>query len=87
MTVKTIYSWFWFNNKPVNYNPRVLPRSQDAVPVINETTGLYGIKKDSLKKHKCRIGVKPYFFEVSDEESIDLDNQKDFKYLKFLLKK
>ena len=49
-TAKKIYSWFWFKNKPVNYKPKVLPRSQDAQPIIMETTGLYGIKKNSLKK-------------------------------------
>ena len=51
-TVGEIYSWFWFNNKPVNYNPKTLPRSQDATPIIQETTGLYGIKSATLKKKK-----------------------------------
>ena len=45
LTVNKIYSWFWYNNKPINYNPKVLPRSQDAIPIIQESTGLYGIKK------------------------------------------
>ena len=30
---------------------------------------------------------KPYFFEVSEEETIDLDNYKDFEYLKYYAKK
>ena len=87
LTTKSIYSWFWFKKKPVNYNPQILPRSQDAVPIVNETTGLYGIKRKTLEKNKCRIGKKPFFFEVSDEECIDLDNNKDFKYFEFILKK
>lgn len=87
LTVKKIYTWFWFNNKPVNYKPKVLPRSQDAKPIIMESTGLYGITKKSLKKNKCRIGNNPFFFEISEEESIDLDNEKDFKYLEFYVKK
>ena len=33
------------------------------------------------------IGKKPYFFEVSEEETIDLDNYKDFEYLKYYAKK
>ena len=37
LTIKEIYSWFWFKNKPVNYNPNLLPRSQDAIPIIQET--------------------------------------------------
>ena len=87
LTVQKIYSWFWFNKKPINYNPKVLPRSQDAKPVILETTGIYGITRESLIKFKSRIGKKPYFFEVSDDENIDLDNEKDFKYLEFITKK
>ncbi len=86
LTVQEIYSWFWFNKKPINYNPKVLPRSQDAMPVVQETTALYGIKNKSLKKYKCRIGKKPFFYKVSNEEIIDLDNYKDFKYLQFVLK-
>ena len=45
LTAQKIYSWFWFNKKAVNYNPKILPRSQDAKPIIQETTGLYGIRK------------------------------------------
>ena len=87
LTIKTIYSWFWFKNKPVNYKPNVLPRSQDAEPIVQETTGLYGIKKKILKKKKCRIGNERYFFEVSDSETIDLDNEKDLEYLKYYAQK
>ena len=71
----------------MNYNPKILPRSQDAKPVILETTGLYGITKNAVLKYKSRIGKKPYFHEVSDNENIDLDNEKDFKFLEFILNK
>ena len=54
-TIKKIFSWFWYKDKPVNYNPKILPRSQDALPVIQESTGLYGISRKALKKYKCRI--------------------------------
>ncbi len=87
LTITKIFSWFWYKNKPVNYKPQILPRSQDAKPLILETTALYGIKKSALKKKKCRIGSRPYFFEVDDEEAIDLDNYKDFKFLEFYVKK
>ena len=86
LTVKKIYSWFWFNNQSVNYNPKILPRSQDAQPIIQESTGLYGITKKSIKKNKCRIGNNPYFFEVSQQEALDLDTQEDFDILKFYAK-
>ena len=87
LTSKKIFSWFWFNNKPVNYDPKKLPRSQDAKPMVVETTGLYGIRSESLKKRKSRIGNKPYFYQVSEEESLDLDDEKDFEYLEYYVKK
>ena len=49
LTVHKIYSWFWFNNKPVNYIQKFLPRIQDAKPIVQESTGLYGITYKSLK--------------------------------------
>ena len=87
LTSQSVYTWFWFKNKPVNYDPKILPRSQDAKPLIFETTGLYGIRRNILLKKKSRIGNRPYFYEVGDEESIDLDNLKDFEYLEYYVKK
>ena len=86
LTCNEIFSWFWFNKKPVNYKPEILPRSQDAKPIIMETTGLYGIKSNALKKYKCRIGKKPYFYKVNQKESFDLDTQEDFKILNKIYK-
>ena len=64
-----------------------MPRSQDATPVVQETTGLYGVTRKAIKKYGSRIGKKPFFFEVADEEALDLDNYKDFEYLEFYVKK
>ncbi len=86
LTSHKIYSWFWFNDKPINYKPKILPRSQDAKPIIVETTGLYGIKYKALKELKCRIGKKPYFFNVDKKEALDLDTNDDFKILKKVYK-
>lgn len=86
LTSESLYTWCWFNNKPVNYNPNKLPRSQDAQPLIIETTGLYGIKRKTLIKKKSRVGNKPFFYHVENEECVDLDNEKDFKYLEYIIK-
>ena len=87
LTVNKIYSWFWFKKKPINYLPKVLPRSQDAKPIIQETTGLYGITNQALKKYKCRIGKRPIFFNVPRHESLDLDTEEDFLAIKTYAKK
>lgn len=85
LTINSIFSWFWFNGTPVNYDPIVLPRSQDAVPVVRETTGLYAIRRQALVQRKSRIGRVPAFVEVSEIEGLDIDNESDFRYAEFLL--
>ncbi len=86
-TSRSLYTWGWFNGKPINYDTKVLPRSQDARPIIIETTGLYGIKGSSLIQNQSRIGNNPFFYEISDEEAIDLDNEDDFKILEYYVNK
>ena len=80
LTATEEYGWFWHKEQPVNYQPNILPRSQDATPVIKETTGLYGISKRAYDRYKCRVGATPYFYIIRDrKECIDLDTQEDFK--------
>lgn len=71
--------FFWMNSIPVNYSPYVLPRSQDLPSVYEETTGLYGISNEALKKYKCRIGSKPYLHIVSKFEAVDINSEDDLK--------
>ena len=73
------HGFFWMGSNPVNYRPGVLPRSQDMVPVFEETTGLYGIIHDSAEKYHCRIGAYPYIHIVSKFEAVDIDTLEDFK--------
>ena len=44
------------------------------------------VLKSSLDKYKCRIGDRPYFYEVDDFEAVDLNNKRDFEYLEYLIK-
>jgi len=72
--------WFWFNDLPVNYRPEILPRSQDAKHVLKESTGLYGITKESLLKYKCRIGARPKPFLIAPVEALDIDTEYEFEF-------
>ncbi len=76
--------FFWLNDTAINYRPCILPRSQDMAPVIEETTGLYGMSKSSLKKYRCRIGAKPYIYFVSNFEAVDINTEEDFKIAEYI---
>ncbi len=71
--------FFWLNNTSINYRPCILPRSQDMLPVVEETTGMYGITRQALEKYRCRIGARPYIHFVSKFEAVDINTEEDLK--------
>ena len=78
------HGFFWLRENAINYRPCILPRSQDLIPIIEETTGIYGIKKDSLKKYRCRIGASPYIHFINKFEAVDINNEEDFKIAEYI---
>lgn len=78
-TVTEENSFFWYKGSPVNYNPEKLPRTQDLTPMLEETTGLYGITQEALEENNCRIGNSPYMLPVSEYEGIDIDEKEDLE--------
>ncbi len=77
-------SFYWYAGTPINYRPSILPRSQDLFPVLEETTGLYGIARESLIKYRCRIGKKPYIYTVNKFEAVDINTEEDFKIAEYI---
>lgn len=69
--------FYWHLGRPVNYRPEILPRSQDMPPMIEETTGLYGITAEALGRYRCRIGRKPYIHIVNKYEAVDINTEED----------
>ena len=78
-------SWYWFDGKPINYDPSNFGRSQDAKGVVRETTCLYGIRKNTFLEKNCRIGDKPFVYYVNTKEAIDIDDEMDFKFCETLI--
>jgi N-acylneuraminate cytidylyltransferase len=76
--------FYWMNSMPINYRPGILPRSQDMVPMVEETTGLYGIRRESLEKYHCRIGRNPYIHIVSKFEAVDINTEEDLKIAEYI---
>lgn len=80
-SVLTIYKdriYKWDNDIPC-YNINKIPNSFDLQDTVKETMSFYGITKDEFIKNKNRIGTNPYLLEIDTEESIDINNESDFK--------
>lgn len=78
------HSFYWYEGNPINYRPCILPRSQDMEPVIEETTGLYGLSHQALSKYRCRIGAKPFICSVNKFEAVDINTEDDLKMAEFV---
>ena len=53
-------------------------------PVIEETTGLYGMSAQALAKYRCRIGAKSYICIVNKFEAVDINTEEDLKMAEFI---
>lgn len=76
---KKIQDFLWKDGKPMNYSLDNIPRTQDLEPLFEETSGFYIYKTDVMTKLNRRIGDNPFVVEVSEIESIDIDEPDDFQ--------
>lgn len=83
-TVFNKRSFGWFKNRPLNYDPSNVPKTQDLEPILLETSGLYIFSKSLFKKHKRRIGFKPYIKVIDIFEGWDIDYPEDLKMARLM---
>jgi N-acylneuraminate cytidylyltransferase len=87
VTTSMVKSFLWEDNKPLNYELKNTPKSQDLPDIyklnhaIVINTREYWINKQSL------IGEKPLLFNISEIESIDVDYPIDFEIAEYLYSK
>jgi CMP-N-acetylneuraminic acid synthetase len=72
------------NGEAINHNPEELLRTQDLEPVFEENSNFYIFTEESFKKKNRRIGLKPYMYEMSKIEAIDIDDEFSFKLAEIL---
>ena len=75
---KKLQDFLWKDGMPFNYELDNIPRTQDLPALFEETSGFYIYRKEIMTKLNRRIGEKPFIVEVSEIESIDIDEMEDF---------
>jgi len=85
-SVTKIYKRFWYESGiPVNHNLENEPTTQDLIPYYEENSCFYLFTKETFLKNNNRIGNSPKLFEISKEESWDVDEEADLFILEKLL--
>lgn len=85
LTVNPLKTFAWFRGRPLNYDLKDVPRTQDLIPVYVETSSYYIFHRDHVLKHGRRIGFRPYFHEIDAVEGVDIDTAADFRLAQALL--
>ena len=87
MSIKKIKEYLWYKDKPINYTLDYAPNSQDLPDYFAPTFGVIIVNREAMLKSKNFICDKPYFYELSENENIDIDTELDFEFAEFLYKK
>lgn len=78
-TVQRLNKPLWYQGEPFNFTRTKMYRNQDIVPIfIDMNLCIY--RREVFTQMNSRYGEKPYFIEISQMESIDIDNLEDFMF-------
>lgn len=80
LSVQKIQTFSWYNGKPINYDLRNVPRTQDLEPIYIETSAFFIFEKDIFVKDGMRVGNRAYLQEVSHVEAVDIDTKEDYDF-------
>ena len=79
ISVTKLPHFAWDARGPLNFPQSATIRdSQKLSPIYIMTCGIFMISADNLRFFRDHFGPNPYFFNVSAEESIDIDTELDY---------
>ena len=78
VTVSLIKHHLWLNNKPLNYDIKNSPNSQDLPDIFQITYGICIISKKDMIKYRNVVTSNPTFKVLDEIESLDIDTEFDF---------
>lgn len=82
MTVTKIQKFLWNESKPINYDDSIekWPRTQTIDPLYEVNSGAFIADIEIYRKMGNRIGNKPFLYELSHKQALDIDWPDDFDF-------
>lgn len=65
--------------RPINHNANILLRTQDLPPIYEENSCMYMFDGETMLSMRNRIGRRPFMYEMSPWEAIDIDEEINFQ--------
>ena len=81
------FAWIRKNNqsKKINFG-KVVKKTQNLDPILFSNGAFFIFRKKNFLKYNNRLGKKNYFYDLGFPESLELDNYKDVKLMRAILK-
>jgi len=85
-TVHPVKHHMWLDSKPMNYDLKSSPNSQDLPDIFRITYGVCVNHNKNVIKCKNVVGMNPFLLSIDEIESVDIDTMLDFKFAEFIYK-
>lgn len=82
-----VKEFMFLDNKPVNYDLKNQPRSQDLPDYYALNFAINIISREKMIACKNVVGEKPWIYGIDEIEATDIDNPIDFDFSEFVFKK
>lgn len=82
-----VKEFMFLDNKPVNYDLKNQPRSQDLPDYYALNFAINIISREKMIECKNVVGQKPWIYGIDEIEATDIDNPIDFDFSEFVFSK
>lgn len=82
-----VKEFMFLDNKPVNYDLKNQPRSQDLPDYYALNFAINIISREKMIECKNVVGEKPWIYGIDEIEATDIDNPIDFDFSEFVYNK
>ena len=87
VTVSPVKHHMWLDGKPLNYDVRKSPNSQDLPDIYQITYGVSIISRNDMIEYRNVVTDNPTFKVLDEIESVDIDTEFDFMVAETIYKK
>ena len=84
MTAFDVKHHMWLEGRPINYDPKNAPNSQDLPEILGVHYGVSIISKRLMIENRNVIGYNPFFIKLNEVEAIDIDTEMEFMFADYM---
>lgn len=83
-TAHLVKEFLFENNRPINYDLRHQPRSQDLPDISALNFAVNILSREQMIKGKNVVGYRPKIYLIDEVEATDIDNEIDFEFAEYV---